>query len=443
MEIESATKARALRFVVLVGVMSFFADFTYEGSRGILGPYLGLLGASGTIVGVVTGFGELAGYGLRLVSGRLADRTRQFCPITIFGYIVQMAAVPALALAHSWSAAAILLIMERVGKAIRNPPRDVMLSHAGTQIGGIGWAFGLHEALDQFGALGGPLLVAVVLAKHGDYRIAFAVLAIPAIIMLSLLAVARLLYPEPEGTEAHVSEPNEGKIPRRFWIYLTGSAFVGAAFVDYPLVAFHLHKANTVSATWVPVFLCRGHGRERGGFPSFRASLRPARDRDFDPTHTAVGARSPSRFPGKLLASTLGSCGLGIDDGSARVDHAGGRGADGGTRKTGIGLWAVYGWLRNFLVSGERAHRDPLRYFPSRDDFCVCCSCSCRDPLLSNRPPVRVSRTLSGVIRCLSSQSGFSPSVSETHLDCRGVQRKLRYATRPHGATMPSCSYQA
>src|SRR6266700_5681795 len=108
--------------------MSFFADFTYEGSRGILGPYLALLGASGTVVGVVTGFGELAGYGLRLVSGRLTDRTRQFWPITIFGYIVQMAAVPALALAHSWPAAAALLILERVGKAIRNPPRDVMNS---------------------------------------------------------------------------------------------------------------------------------------------------------------------------------------------------------------------------------------------------------------------------------------------------------------------------
>jgi predicted MFS family arabinose efflux permease len=265
MEIESGTKARALRFVVLVGVMSFFADFTYEDSRGILGPYLALLGASGTIVGVVTGFGELAGYGLRLVSGRLADRTRQFWPITIFGYVVQMAAVPALALAHSWPAAAILLIVERVGKAIRNPPRDVMLSHAGAQSGGIGWAFGLHEALDQFGALAGPILVAFVLAKHGDYRIAFAVLAIPAIIMLSLLAAARLLYPKPEGMEANAPEPSEGKIPRRFWIYLTGSAFVGAAFVDYPLVAFHFHKANTLSENWVPIFYAVAMGVSGAG----------------------------------------------------------------------------------------------------------------------------------------------------------------------------------
>ena len=85
----------AFRFVLLIGVLSFFADFTYEGSRSILGPFLASLQASGAVVGLITGFGELLGYGLRLVSGRLADATGQFWPITIFGYVVQMAAVPA------------------------------------------------------------------------------------------------------------------------------------------------------------------------------------------------------------------------------------------------------------------------------------------------------------------------------------------------------------
>ena len=144
---DSQTSRTALRFVLLIGVLSFFADFTYEGSRSILGPFLALLGASGTVVGVVTGFGELLGYGLRLVSGRLADATRQYWPITIFGYVVQMASVPALALVDSWPAAAVLIILERVGKAIRNPPRDVMLSHATKEMGR-GWGFGVHEALD-------------------------------------------------------------------------------------------------------------------------------------------------------------------------------------------------------------------------------------------------------------------------------------------------------
>src|SRR5262249_15258311 len=149
-------RSTALRFVLLVGVMSFFADFTYEGSRAVLGPYLALLGASGSAVGIVTGFGEFLGYGLRVASGRAADRTRKFWPITIAGCVVQMAAVPMLALAGSWPAAAVLLVLERVGKAIRNPPRDVMLSHAVVDMG-YGWGFGVHEALDQLGAMLGPL----------------------------------------------------------------------------------------------------------------------------------------------------------------------------------------------------------------------------------------------------------------------------------------------
>ncbi len=115
----------ALRFVLLIGVLSFFADFTYQGSRSILGPYLAALGASGAIIGTVMGAGELLGYGLRLVSGRWADASRRYWTITIFGYLVQMGSVPALALTSSWPAAAALIILERIGKAIRNPPRDV------------------------------------------------------------------------------------------------------------------------------------------------------------------------------------------------------------------------------------------------------------------------------------------------------------------------------
>jgi MFS family permease len=167
---DQRARKSALRFVVLIGVLSFFADFTYEGSRSIIGPYLGALGASGLIVGVVTGFGELLGYGLRLFTGRWADASGRYWPITILGYVVQMASVPALALTGNWPEAAALIILERVGKAIRNPPRDTMLSHAGKQMGGYGWAFGLHEALDQFGAMVGPLAVAAILAHRGSYH---------------------------------------------------------------------------------------------------------------------------------------------------------------------------------------------------------------------------------------------------------------------------------
>jgi hypothetical protein len=210
----------ALKFVLTIGIMSFFADFTYEGSRSIAGPYLGLLGAGAFTISVVSGAGEFLGYNIRLFSGRGADRTGRYWPITIGGYILQMSVVPLLALAGTWQMAALLIIAERIGKGIRNPPRDAMLSHAAQDIG-FGGAFGVHEALDLFG----PLLVALVMAvtRH-DYMIAFASLAVPAAIMLSLLAVARLLYPRPQDLVSRPAQLATAGLPRVFWIYLAGAA---------------------------------------------------------------------------------------------------------------------------------------------------------------------------------------------------------------------------
>lgn len=244
----------ALKFVLMVGVMSFFADFTYEGSRSIIGQYLGLLGAGALAIAVVTGFGELVGYGLRLFSGRGADRTGLYWPITIGGYILQMSVVPLLAVAGSWQVAALLVILERVGKAIRNPPRDAMLSHAAKDMG-YGWGFGVHEALDQFGAMFGPLLIAFVIAtSHHDYRLAFAALAVPAVIMLALLVVARLLYPRPQDLEPEFGSVRGHGLPRAFWIYVVAAALVAAGFADFPIMAFHFQQAGTVPATYTPVF---------------------------------------------------------------------------------------------------------------------------------------------------------------------------------------------
>jgi len=273
-------KKSALRFVLLVGVMSFFADFTYEGSRSILGPFLATLGASALAVGVISGFGELLGYGLRLVSGRLSDRTQQFWPITIAGYVLQMSVVPLLALAGSWQVAAVLIVLERVGKATRNPPRDVMLSHAAKQMGGYGWAFGLHEAFDQAGALVGPLAMAAVLAvRAGGYRFAFATLAIPAVVMLALLLTARLLYPRPEEMESDAPHIGTRRFPRVFWLYLTGAMLVAAGFADFPLIAYHFAKASIVSSAAVPIFYALAMGVSGAGSLLFgrlfdRAGLR-------------------------------------------------------------------------------------------------------------------------------------------------------------------------
>lgn len=251
----TTTSRMAMRFVLLIGVLSFFADFTYEGARSVLGPYLASLQATAFVVGTVTGFGELLGYGLRFFSGRLADSTGKFWPITIFGYVLQMASVPALALTGSWQAAAVFIILERVGKAIRNPPRDVMLSHAAQHIGGYGWTFGIHEACDQFGAMCGPLVVAAVLAHRGSYHQAFAVMLVPALINLAFVMTARLLYPNPQGMEPAAPEAEDGpKFSRTFWIYLAGAALVALGFADFPLIAYHFARTGTVTTNWIPIF---------------------------------------------------------------------------------------------------------------------------------------------------------------------------------------------
>lgn len=245
----------AMRFVLLIGVLSFFADFTYEGGRSVLGPYLGSLHATAFTIGVVTGLGELLGYGLRFFTGRMADVSGRYWPIAIFGYVLQMASVPTLALTGSWKAAAVLIILERVGRAIRNPSRDTMLSHAAKNIGGYGWAFGIHEACDQFGAMLGPILVAIVLAHHGSFHRAFAVLVVPAVINLLFVGIARLQYPRPQDLEEKVPTTTEASgYPKVFWVYLSGAALVAAGFADYPLIAFHFARIHSVPGEYIAIF---------------------------------------------------------------------------------------------------------------------------------------------------------------------------------------------
>jgi MFS family permease len=249
----------AIRFVVTLGVVSLFADCTYEGARSITGPYLAILGASAAVVGIVSGFGELLGYGLRLVSGRLSERTGKFWPFAIGGYFIQMAAVPLLALAGNWQVAALLIVFERVGKAARNPAVNVMLSHATGEIGH-GWGFGLHEAMDQAGALIGPLLVSAVLSSKGQYRLAFAVLLVPAALTMALIVAARFVYRRPEGLEVPTRNLTRQGLPRTYWIYLAGAALVAAGLVDFSLMAYHFQKTAVVPPSWIPVFYSSAMG---------------------------------------------------------------------------------------------------------------------------------------------------------------------------------------
>jgi len=247
------SKGAALKFVILLGIVSLFADMTYEGARSITGPYLAILGASGTIVGIVAGFGELIGYSLRMVSGYISDKTGKYWTITLLGYGINLLAVPLLALAGRWEIAAVLMITERLGKAIRTPARDAMLSHATAKMGR-GWGFGLHEALDQMGAMLGPLIVAGVLYFRGGYQMSFGVLLVPALLALSVLVAARLLYPRPRAFEEGVVKLESNVFPKVFWLYLAAIALIAAGYVDFPLIAYHFKRVSIVSDDWIPIF---------------------------------------------------------------------------------------------------------------------------------------------------------------------------------------------
>src|SRR5437016_10652401 len=207
----------AFRFVLVLGIANFFADMTYEGARSVTGPFLGTLGASAAVVGFTAGLGELLGYTLRSISGIISDRTGKYWIVTIVGYIINMLAVPALALAGNWPFAAGLIIAERTGRAIRKPATEAMLSFAGKQIGH-GWVFGLNEALDQTGATIGPLVISLSLFEHGNYRNAFALLLIPALLTIAIIFAARYFFPNPhdlEATEKIESEHFHGA----YWLY--------------------------------------------------------------------------------------------------------------------------------------------------------------------------------------------------------------------------------
>ena len=246
------SKGSAIKFVVLLGIVSLFADMTYEGARSISGQYLAILGASGFVVGIVAGLGELIGYGFRLVSGYISDKSGKYWLITFIGYAINLLAVPLLALAGNWPIAASLMILERFGKAIRNPSRDAMLSYA-THETGRGWGFGLHEAMDQIGAIIGPIIVSCVLYYQGTYQMSFGILLIPAICALSVLACARMLYPCPQDLEVENPSLKTEGFSKKYWLYIAALCCVAAGYVDFPLIAFHFKKESVMSDAWMPI----------------------------------------------------------------------------------------------------------------------------------------------------------------------------------------------
>ena len=258
----------AWRFVTVFGTVSLLADFVYEGARSITGPLLASLGATGLVVGVVTGIGEAAALGLRLVSGPLTDRTRRFWAWTIAGYALTVITVPVLGIAGTLWVACALVIAERIGKAVRSPAKDTLLSHA-AHVTGRGRGFAVHEALDQIGAVIGPLTVAGVLALTGDdYGPALGILALPGVAALALLVWLRLRVPDPAGYEPEpdpsrtphpasdlpdIQHQRRAPLPRAFWVYCSFTATTMVGFATFGVLSFHMVTRGVLPAAAVPL----------------------------------------------------------------------------------------------------------------------------------------------------------------------------------------------
>jgi MFS family permease len=256
----SSQKTGALRFIVLMGVVSLFGDIVYEGARGVIGPYLALLGASASVVGLVGGLGEFIGYALRLFSGFMADRTKAYWLFTFIGYGL-LVSIPLLSFAQSWQIAALLILLERAGKAFRSPARDTILSYATKEVGR-GFGFGLHEALDQIGAIVGPLIFSAILFAGGNYRSGFSVLWIPAMMVPVVLCIARNRLPHPEKLEiAHESGSKDNTLfSKTFVLYSLFTFFAVAGFANFPLIAYHLKMKTIVGDAQIPALFALAMG---------------------------------------------------------------------------------------------------------------------------------------------------------------------------------------
>ena len=244
--------SRAMTFIILFGVVSLFSDMTHEGASSIRGAYLALLGASAGTIGFISGLGELIGYSMRYVFGKITDRTKKYWPMVIFGYILDILAVPALALVgdKGWIAASILLVVQRMGKAIKKPAKDTIMSFAASQEG-VGKSFGIQEMLDQIGAFLGPVFLYLVMLFKTEgstfeiYRTCFAFLAIPGFITILLLLFTKRGFPNPEAFEPEPKKEETFVMKKSFIYYIVGISLFAFGFMDYALIIMHISKNFT------------------------------------------------------------------------------------------------------------------------------------------------------------------------------------------------------
>ena len=259
MTVSAEERRHAVRFIVFLGIVSLFADMTYEGARSVVGPYLQSLGASATEVGIVVGFGEMIAASLRFFSGRMVDRTRAYWTVAICGYFLNVVVIPAMAFAGNWPMLALLVVIERTGKGLRGPARDVLLSEATSKIGH-GWGFGVHAAMDQTGAVLGPLFVAAAVFQKHRFAPAFLRLGFPAVAALTALVIARFLYPQ--AGKATPKQVKTVALPKVFWRYVAASGLLALGYVDFPLLAYHFQKHQLFGPAAIPLLYAGAMGLE-------------------------------------------------------------------------------------------------------------------------------------------------------------------------------------
>ena len=249
----------AFRFVLAMGVVNLFADVTYEGGGGINGAFLGTLGAGAAAISIIAGAGEFLGYAMRAFSGYVADRSGRPWLITFIGYVVNLLAVPAMALAGSWQTAALLVFAERIGRALRKPTVEAMLSYT-TARHGRGWVYAVNTALDETGATLGPLVVAGVLVLGGSYRNAYTALLVSSLLALASLAGARRRFPLP----SHLAERSETASAKGFtasyWLFMGAGGCFAVGLMSYELISYHLTRTGLVSEVGAPTLLAFATG---------------------------------------------------------------------------------------------------------------------------------------------------------------------------------------
>jgi len=259
-------KKSAFQLILIFGLVSLFGDMVYEGARSVNGPYLKTLGANAAIVGLVAGIAEFLGYAIRLVSGYFADKTKAYWLFTFIGYGM-LISVPLLSLAGIWQIAVIFIVLERMGKALRSPAKDTILSQATKQVG-TGFGFAIAEVLDQIGAITGPLIFTILFVILGkgdkgikDYQYGYSLLWLPLILVMLCVFFAWRRVPNPEALESSMTKsPEVDTLSKVFWIYTIFTFITTIGFANFALIGYHFKAKHVLTDAQIPLFYALAMG---------------------------------------------------------------------------------------------------------------------------------------------------------------------------------------